>query len=90
VLADLDTGGGEHVDERRLAGIDVPVTIVETELSPAFMHRSVEKLRSVMPQARTVTLEGSSHVAILDARDEVLNVLRTAMGSARARLNRAG
>jgi hypothetical protein len=31
---DFASGGGEHLDETRLADIDLPVTIVEAALSP--------------------------------------------------------
>jgi hypothetical protein len=51
---DFASGGGEHVDESRLAHVDMPVTIVEAELSPAFLRRSCERLKRLMPQARAV------------------------------------
>jgi len=34
IFDDFASGGGEHVDEARLADIDVPVTIIEAGLSP--------------------------------------------------------
>jgi hypothetical protein len=43
--------------------IDVPVTIIEAGLSPAFLRRSCERLKRLMPQARTVTLANSGHHA---------------------------
>jgi pimeloyl-ACP methyl ester carboxylesterase len=72
----LASGGGEHVDESRLAGIDVPVTIIEAGLSPRFLRRSCERLKGLMPQARTVTLANSGHHVGLDAADELISNLR--------------
>jgi pimeloyl-ACP methyl ester carboxylesterase len=79
ILADLDSGDGEHVDGTRLAGIETPVTIVDARLGPDLFRRSVEDVRTLMPQARHVTLEHSSHIVMLDAREEMLDVLRRAV-----------
>lgn len=78
VFDDFASGGGEHVDETRLAGIDVPVTIVEAALSPPFLRRSCARLKRLMPQARTVTLATSGHHVGLDAPEELLGILRDA------------
>jgi pimeloyl-ACP methyl ester carboxylesterase len=78
IFNDFASGGGEHVDETRLADIDVPVTIIEARLSPAFLRRSCERLKRLMPQARTVTLANSGHHVGLDAADELLGILREA------------
>ena len=80
IFADFASGGGEHVDEARLARIEVPVTIVEAELSPAFLRRSCDRLRRLMPQAEIVTLEHSGHHIGVDARDDLLRILREAVG----------
>jgi esterase len=78
IFDDFASGGGEHVDEARLADIDVPVTIIEAGLSPKFLRRSCERLKRLMPQARTVTLANSGHYVGLDAADELLGILREA------------
>jgi esterase len=78
IFDDFASGGGEHVDEARLADIDVPVTIIEAGLSPQFLRRSCERLKRLMPQARTVTLANSGHYVGLDAADELLGILREA------------
>jgi 3-oxoadipate enol-lactonase len=78
VFEDFGSGGGEHVDESRLAAIGVPVTIIEAGLSPPFLRRSCERLEGLMPQARTVTLADSGHHVGLDAPDELLALLREA------------
>jgi pimeloyl-ACP methyl ester carboxylesterase len=84
ILDDLDTPDGDAlIDHARLGSIDVPVTIVDTELSPDFMHRSTERLRELMPQARALTFSESSHVAIMDAREQLLQVLRDTLAAAR-------
>ena len=77
ILADLESGGGA-VDETRLASISVPVTIVAASLSPSFLRRSCHRLSQLLPQADTVVLEHSGHWAGLDARDEVVALLRDA------------
>jgi len=77
ILADLESGGGA-VDETRLASISVPVTIVAASLSPSFLRRSCHRLSQLLPQADTVVLEHSGHRAGLDARDEVVALLRDA------------
>ena len=84
IFDDFASGGGEHVDETRLADIDVPVTIIEAGLSPAFLRRSCERLKRLMPQARTVTLANSGHHVGLDAADELLGILREATTAAAA------
>ena len=75
IFADADTGLGD-VPEDRLASIDVPITIVDCKLSPSFLRRSCRRLRELMPQARTVTLEQSSHYVGIDAREELVALLR--------------
>ncbi len=85
IFADLGSGPGDHVEEDRLAGIDRPVTIVGCALSPPFLHKSVKRLRGLMPQARSVTFETSGHAVAVDAREELLELLRGAVaGDAQA------
>lgn len=83
VFADSDSGSLDHVPEDRLAGISAPTTIVECRLSPPFLRRSSERLRRLMPQARTVTFEHSGHHIGVDAREELVQLLRDIV-SARA------
>lgn len=52
------------------------MTIIEAGLSPAFLRRSCERLKRLMPQARTVMLANSGHHVGLDAADELLGTLR--------------
>jgi pimeloyl-ACP methyl ester carboxylesterase len=82
VFHDFASGGGEHVDETRFAGIDVPVTIIDAALSPGFLRRSCQRLKRLMPQARTVTLTNSGHHVALDAANELLPLLREAIATA--------
>lgn len=60
--------------EDRLGRIEIPTTIVDCKLSPSFLGRSCKRLRKLMPQARTATLEESGHH--IDARDELVALLR--------------
>jgi pimeloyl-ACP methyl ester carboxylesterase len=75
IFADADSGLGD-VPEERLASIDAPTTIVDCKLSPSFLRKSCERLRELMPQARSVTFEQSSHHIGVDAREELLALLR--------------
>jgi pimeloyl-ACP methyl ester carboxylesterase len=77
IFADLASGGGA-VDESRLGDIRVPLTIVEAALSPSFLRRSSHRLKQMLPQARSVTLERSGHWVALDAKQDLLAVLRHA------------
>lgn len=77
LFADLASDGG-NIDERLLGNIGVPVTIVDAALSPSFLRRSSQRLRRLLPRARSVTLERSGHWIGLDAREELLTILRDA------------
>ena len=79
VFADYGSGGGEHIDESRLAQIAVPVTIVDAKLSPAFLAKSKARLRKLLPQARYVTIEDSGHAIGVDAPTELMELLREAV-----------
>ena len=84
IFDDFASGGGEHVDESRLAHIDRPVTIIEAGLSPAFLRRSCERLKRLLPQAHTVTLANSGHHVGFDAADELVGILREARNATAA------
>jgi pimeloyl-ACP methyl ester carboxylesterase len=81
IFEDADSGFGEHVPEDRLREIAVPATIVDCKLSPPFLRRSCSRLRGLMPQAASVTFERSGHAIGVDARDELLAVLRDAVAA---------
>lgn len=83
VFDDYASGSGDEIDESRLASLDVPVTIIDAALSPPFLRRSCANLTQLLPQARTVTLERSGHYVSLDARDELLALLREAVAAHR-------
>ena len=75
IFADADSGLG-NVPEDRLGRIKIPTTIVDCKLSPSFLRRSCGRLRELMPQARTVTLEESGHHVGIDAREDLVALLR--------------
>jgi pimeloyl-ACP methyl ester carboxylesterase len=69
----------DDVDESRLASIAAPVTLIDAALSPDFLRRSCSRLARLLPQATPVTLEQSGHYVGVDARDELLALLREAV-----------
>jgi pimeloyl-ACP methyl ester carboxylesterase len=75
IFADADSGL-DKVPEDRLGRIELPTMIVDCKLSPSFLRRSSKRLRKLMPQARTATLEESGHHIGIDARDELVALLR--------------
>ena len=75
IFADAASGLGD-VPEDRLGGIEIPTTIVDCRLSPSFLRRSCGRLRDLMPQARAVTFAGSGHYVGIDAREELVHLLR--------------
>lgn len=79
IFADADSINDAQPDESRLASIPAPVTIVEATLSPPFLRRSCARLRELMPQARVVTMENVGHHITIDARAELLAILREAL-----------
>ena len=81
IFADLGSGAGS-VDESRLARIAVPTTLVELALSPPFLRRSCQRLKELLPQARGRIIEHSGHWAGLDAREELLSILRESIRAA--------
>ena len=86
IFADADSGLG-NVPEDRLGRIEIPTTIVDCKLSPSFLRRSCGRLRELMPQARAVTFEESGHHVGVDAREELVTLLRTEVaGPAETRL----
>jgi lipase len=76
IFADFASGWGDHVPEDGLAGTEIATTIVDCKLSPPFLRRSCQRLRGLMPQARAVTLEHSGHHIGVDAREELVALLR--------------
>jgi pimeloyl-ACP methyl ester carboxylesterase len=75
IFADADSGLG-NVPEDRLGRIEIATTIVDCKLSPSFLRRSCRRLRELMPHARAVTLEKSGHHVGIDAREELVALLR--------------
>lgn len=78
IFADAESGLG-GVPEGRLGQIATPATIVDCGLSPTFLRKSCRRLRTMMPQARAVTFAGSGHHVGVDAREQLLAVLREAV-----------
>ena len=68
--------GLPSIAEDRFAAIHVPITLIEAELSPPFLRRSCARLRAALPHARVVSIANAGHHITIDARDELLAVLR--------------
>lgn len=75
MFADSDAGL-PMVDETRLAGLELPIALIEAKLSPSFLRRSCERLRSLLPRAEVFTIDTAGHHITIDARDELLSILR--------------
>lgn len=84
MFSDADTATRHTIDESRLAALPMPVSIVDAQLSPSFLRKSTARLRQAMPQARNVTIAGAGHHITVDARDELLTILRDVLGAKRA------
>lgn len=81
IFDDYASDPDDDFEELRWASIAAPVTIVEAALSPSFLRRSCERLKRLLPQAKTATLESSGHYVSVDARDELLALLREAVAA---------
>jgi pimeloyl-ACP methyl ester carboxylesterase len=60
----------------RYAGLALPITLVEGELSPAPLREGVADLAAVLPHAQVITLPGQGHEAHLQAADQLAEVIR--------------
>jgi pimeloyl-ACP methyl ester carboxylesterase len=60
----------------RFAGLDVPTTLIEGDLSPAHLRERLADLAATLPNARVVTLTGEGHVAQLTAPDVLADAIR--------------
>ena len=78
MFGDLSIRDHSLVSYDKLGAIEAPVTIIECELSPSFLHKSCRSLAEAMPQADLVTLEGANHVAFADHPERLNEALRKA------------
>ncbi|GAA1936487.1 alpha/beta fold hydrolase [Kitasatospora viridis] len=62
----------------RFAGLGVPVTFVEGDLSPAHLRERLADLAAVLPHSRTTTLTGQGHIAHLTAPGALADSIRDA------------
>ena len=60
----------------RYAGLTLPITLIQGELSPAHLRERVADLTAVLPAAEVITLPGQGHVANLMAPDLLADVIR--------------
>ncbi len=81
IFDDYASDTDDDFEDSRWASIAAPVTIIDASLSPSFLRRSCERLKRLLPQAKTVTLENSGHYVSADAREEVLALLREAVAA---------
>jgi pimeloyl-ACP methyl ester carboxylesterase len=75
IFADF-ASGLPFIEEHRLAALQVPITLIEAKLSPPFLRRSCARLRAALPQARVFTIANAGHHITVDARDELLAIVR--------------
>jgi pimeloyl-ACP methyl ester carboxylesterase len=79
-LADNDAIDALGVGIARYRALNLPVTLVDGELSPPHLRARVQDLAAVLPDVRVVTLAGQGHVAHLEAPEALAQVIRTAAG----------
>lgn len=84
MFGDADTATKHAIDESRLALLPMPVSIVDAKLSVGFLRKSSERLRRAMSQARRVTIASAGHHITVDAREELLTILRDVLDAKRA------
>ena len=75
IFADSDSGL-PTIDESRLSTIRVPITLIEAAKSPPFLRKACFRLRKLLPHARLFTIGNAGHHITVDARDELLTLLR--------------
>ncbi len=66
-MAELDAGTGEELAEEQVAGIEVPVLLLEGALSQAVFRNSSTRLARRLPHAHVQVLPGASHMMQFDA-----------------------
>jgi pimeloyl-ACP methyl ester carboxylesterase len=82
MFADAETATTHAIDEARIGALPMPIAIIDAKLSPPFLRKSTERLRRALPRARHVTIERAGHHITVDARDELLAILRDVLGTA--------
>ncbi|MEV7599253.1 alpha/beta hydrolase [Kitasatospora sp. NPDC089797] len=64
----------------RFAGLAVPTTLIEGDLSPAHLRERLHDLAATLPDVRTVTFAGQGHIAHLTAPGLLADTVRAAAG----------
>jgi len=75
VLAELRAGTGEALTPARLGAIRCPTTLVLGDRSLPMFAQQGAKLAAVMPSLRTVTVEGASHLMMLERPEPVADAI---------------
>ncbi len=84
-LADNAAIDGLGVGIARYAGLRTAVVLLIGELSPAHLRERAEALAGVIPNARTVTMAGTGHLAHLDAPELLAHTVRNAAQAVQGR-----
>jgi pimeloyl-ACP methyl ester carboxylesterase len=74
--ADLAAVQALGVDIDRYAGLSLPITLIEGELSPGELRGRVADLGAVLPHAQVITLPGQGDAAHLRAPEQLAAVVR--------------
>jgi pimeloyl-ACP methyl ester carboxylesterase len=88
MFADAQSATTHAIDEALIGTLPMPVAIIDAALSPPFLRKSSTRLRRALPQARRMTIAGAGHHIAVDARDELLAILRDVLGSSPIRHER--
>jgi pimeloyl-ACP methyl ester carboxylesterase len=80
VFADFGSGDGSaQIDDERLGGLSLPVTVVIAGQTPETLRRSGEHLAETIPGASRVLIREAGHALAFDQPEELLEVIRAAL-----------
>lgn len=80
VFADIAAGdGSQHIDNDRLAALELPVTVILAGLSPTTLRRSGEHLARTIPDARRILIHDAGHALTVDQPAKLITLVRSAL-----------
>jgi pimeloyl-ACP methyl ester carboxylesterase len=80
IVAELRAGTGEHLDRRRIAGLEVPLTVLAGSESDPVFGACARRLAETVPRAELVEVPGAGHLVQRDKPAAVVAAVRSALG----------